>query len=693
MYKTNFNERSVIKFKHFSRRGYSLFSVLGKEVVIGVLSVATLQHATAKSMSNEGIKASNDSTQLNQSRVVAMDEVFVTGSRAPLAVSEQVRKVTVLGGDELQHAPVQSINDLIKYAAGVDVRQRGPIGAQTDVSIRGGNQEQIAVLLNGINICDPQTGHNAFDFPLDISHIKRIEILEGPAGRVYGTSSLLGAINIITQTPQKSSLDIHTDGGSYGYFSVGARGNITNNHWTNQLSTNFTRSDGYLRNTAGGLNADYKTTKLFYDGAYDNRLWKLNWYAGLSIKDFGSNTFYGVKYDDQFEHTTKLYTAIQAENKVGKLRVHPSVYWNRGWDRFELYRNAPDKFSFNYHRTDVLGANLNAYYIWSNTHKTAFGVEVRNENWMSNKLGDPLDTPHSIQGTNEQYQRGLERTNTQFYVEHNITTNHLTISGGFIGIKNSQADMPLKFFPSVDVSYRFSRNWQLYASYNTALRMPSFTELFYKLAGFKPDKHLRPEELTAYEVGAKYNTDYIIATASVFYNHHNHLIDWISDGSKDANNSPIWKSVNYGVINDLGIEFSSRLMLSKIFPSQHILKTFKLSYCYLNQDKEVAANITSKYVLDYLKHKLVAGLDMSLIKKLNLTLDYRFQHRMNNYLDLEGKRHNYGSYGIVDARLSWDDKNWSAYITGNNILGCHYVDVANVKQPGVWVVAGVSFKL
>lgn len=119
MYKTNFNERSVIKFKHFSRRGYSLFSVLGKEVVIGVLSVATLQHATAKSMSNEGIKASNDSTQLNQSRVVAMDEVCITGSRAPLAVSEQVRKVTVLGGDELQHAPVQSVNDLIKYAAGV----------------------------------------------------------------------------------------------------------------------------------------------------------------------------------------------------------------------------------------------------------------------------------------------------------------------------------------------------------------------------------------------------------------------------------------------------------------------------------------------------------------------------------------------------------------------------------------------
>jgi iron complex outermembrane receptor protein len=79
------------------------------------------------------------------------------------------------------------------------------IGAQTDVSIRGGNDEQITILLNGINICDPQTGHNAFDLPVDLSDIERIEVLEGPAGRIYGTSSLLGAINIVTRTPRQSS--------------------------------------------------------------------------------------------------------------------------------------------------------------------------------------------------------------------------------------------------------------------------------------------------------------------------------------------------------------------------------------------------------------------------------------------------------------------------------------------------------
>ena len=66
---------------------------------------------------------------------------------------------------------------------------------------------------------------------------------------------------------------------------------------------------------------------------------------------------------------------------------------------------------------------------------------------------------------------------------------------------------------------------------------------------------------------------------------------------------------------------------------------------------------------------------------------------MNGYLDIAGNYHDYGSYGVLDARLSWEAKKWNAYINANNILGCHYVDVANVKQPGAWVVAGIAVKL
>ena len=57
MYKTVFNKRNVFKFKRFSGKSYSLFAVLGREVVVGTLSVATLTyaHAGSKMPANDNI--------------------------------------------------------------------------------------------------------------------------------------------------------------------------------------------------------------------------------------------------------------------------------------------------------------------------------------------------------------------------------------------------------------------------------------------------------------------------------------------------------------------------------------------------------------------------------------------------------------------------------------------------------------
>ena len=690
MYKPILNKRSVLKFTHFSNRGYSLFAVLGKEVIIGVLSVATLQHATAHNVSNEALQTSSDSTVTNKQ--VMLDEVSVTGTRAPLTVSQQARMVTVLSREDIQAAPVQSVNDLLKYAVGVDVRQKGALGALTDVSIRGGNSEQITVLLNGINICDAQTAHNTFDFPVDISEIERIEVLEGPAGRVYGTSSLLGAINIVTKTPPSSSLSARIEGGSYGYLAAGARANIAQGRWNNQLSGSFTRSDGYLRNKANRLNADYKTSKAFYQGNYNDSQIAVRWHAGMSVKDFGANTFYAAKYDDQFEHTFKTFTALQAENKQGKFHIRPSIYWNRSMDRFELFRGAPQKYAYNYHRTDVYGVNLNAYFDWS-LGRTAFGAELRHEELVSTNLGEKLERPHHIHGTDRNYTNGINRTNLQFVLEHNIILSRFTLSAGVIAVKNSQADMNMRVYPGIDASYRMGNAWKVYASYNTSLRMPSFTELFYSVGGHKADKHLKPEELSALEAGLKYNAHGISGKTSIFYNQQENLIDWISDGTLDANGSPLWESVNFGRINVVGVEASLSFDCRTLMPSQRFLKQFSLAYCYLNQNEKEHKGITSKYVLEYVKNKMVANLQLNLWRNLDLGLNYRLLHRMGGYIDTNNQRHNYATYGILDARLSWNTSKWTAFAAANNLLNRTYVDYGNVPQPGTWITAGISIQM
>ena len=668
MYKPLFNQRKALRFRQFKRKGYALFACLGRVVIIGVLSVATLTSASAATDNSNTTDETGDPQKIDKE--TTLDDVEVTGSCAPLALGQAVRMVTVLSREEIQAAPVQSINDLLKIAVGVDVRQRGPIGAQTDISIRGGTSEQITILLNGINICDPQTGHNAFDLPCDISDIERIEVLEGPAGRVYGTSSLVGAINIVTRDVRSKMAEVRVEGGSFGYLSAAGRIALG----LHSLSSNYTRSDGYSRSKAGSLNSDYSGGKVFYQGGYQCEGLLLNWSGGLSVKGFGSNTFYSAKFDEQYERTTKIYTALQGDLTIGKLHVRPAIYWNRSYDRFELIRGSEERVPFNYHRSDVFGINLNTYFDWQ-LGRTAMGAEFRNEDIVSTNLGEPLSDPFS------HYKVGLNRSNLSFHLEHNILLKRFTLSAGFIAIKNTWNQMPFKLYPGIDASYRIGDHWKVYASYNSSLRMPSFTELYYSVGGHKADKYLKPEELHAVEGGVKYSNHWLTAQTSIFHHHARNMIDWVMD-TRDPD--AVWQSVNHTRVNTTGVETNATLTANRY--------TLNLAYCYLHQNKDEQDFLQSQYSLEYLRHKVTASLRWSITDYLRLSISYRWQDRMGSYTTVDGEVRDYHPYSVVDARLDWHQDSYNVYLEGNNLTGHHYVDYGNVPQPGCWITAGYAKK-
>ena len=679
-YNRQFNERRAIRFRQFSRKGYALFACLGRVVTIGVLSVATLRSAavtTPDTLSVVGGLTTNVFDDDSPDKEATLDDVEVTGSRAPLALGQAARMVTVLSREDIQAAPVQSINDLLKMAVGVDVRQRGPIGAQTDIGIRGSTQEQITILLNGINICDPQTGHNAFDLPCDLSDILRIEILEGPAARVYGTSSLVGAINIVTNEARCKKSEVRVEGGSFGYLSTAGAARFSPPYGGvgGGFSASYIRSDGYSRSKSGHLNSDYQGIKAFYQGAYEREQVRLNWHAGLSTKGFGSNTFYSAKYDEQYEKTTKIYTALQGEISTGSLHFRPSIYWNRSYDRFELIRGLEDKVPFNHHRTDVFGVNLNSYFDWA-AGRTAFGAEFRNEDIVSGNLGEPLNNPHG------HYKYGLNRSNLSFHLEHNILLRRFTLSAGFIAIKNTWNEMPFTLYPGVDASLRLGDHWKVYASYNSSLRMPSFTELYYSVGGHKADKYLKPEEMRAVEGGVKYSSRWLKVQVCIFHHHASNMIDWVMD-SREAD--PIWQSVNHTKVNTLGQEIMVQGSWLRVHGS--------LAYCHLHQNKTEVEYLQSQYSLEYLRHKLTAQLRMHLTESLDLTLGYRWQDRMGQYTSTDGEVKGYHPYSVVDARLAWSKDTYSIYMEGNNLTGHRYVDYGNVPQPGCWITSGLKLFL
>ena len=693
-----FCERKALRFKHFSRKGYALFAVAGREVLIGTLSVATLSHAKADGISVI-TEATGDSLQRSE---LKLEEVVVTGSRAPLTLAESAKIVSVITREDIHRAAAESINDILKLATGVDVRQRGGFGVQTDISVRGGNFDQITILLNGVNISSPHTGHLSADFPVSPEDIERIEVLEGPAARVYGTSAFNGVINIVTSqtlsplslrreragVPQSLPMQGDLEGllslsaGQYGYAHANA--SLAKSFG----STHHALSGGYTRTDGATPNSNFTSSRLFYHATAEiGANATLSGQLGYSYKPYAANTFYGASSTDQWESNERLMAALNADIKLGAVHLAPQLYWNRWFDHYQWHKDNPA--GENFHKVDSRGASLNAWFS-SPLGKTSLGLEVRGEGIKSTKLGKPMPESdwektggHDAEA-DKLYKYKDTRTNLSAFLEHDILLRDLTVSLGLLANMNDGLDTKWRVYPGIDISYRPTEAWKLYASWNMALRMPTFTDLYYSGANIEGNSNLKPEKTTDYQLGAQYRANGFMAEAQLFYSHKTDMIDWVtySDASTGQSDG-IYHSVNFELDNK-GFELNLNLLPQELWSEACPLRKLSAKYSYINEDSEYDVTvISSKYAMDYLRHKVVLSADGRLWKRLNLSLSWRWQDRVG--------RDN-PSYAITDARLSWDAPRWSVYLDATNLFDKKYYDYATIPQPGLWCRIGAKIK-
>ena len=124
-----------------------------------------------------------------------LDSIIITSSRIDLPFSKNSRTITVISSEDIQKSTAANVADLLQSVAGIDVRRRGIDGMQSDIYIRGGHFNQTLILIDGIKTEDPQTGHHTMNMMIPLETIQRIEIIKGPAARVFGQNAFLGAIN------------------------------------------------------------------------------------------------------------------------------------------------------------------------------------------------------------------------------------------------------------------------------------------------------------------------------------------------------------------------------------------------------------------------------------------------------------------------------------------------------------------
>lgn len=201
--------------------------------------------------------------QEDSSKMLTLSDVVISENRIrSIPFAKVSQNISVINKNDIQKMPARSLQEVLSFTAGVDVRQRGPVGVQADIGIRGGSYEQTLMLVNGIKMSDPQTGHHMVNIPLPLISMERIDVLRGPGARIYGQNAFSGAINIQTIVPDSFLMNLQAYGGDFTTFGGGICASLPLGNYRQTISVGHDRSAGYW------YNSDFRVSQVFYENAF-----------------------------------------------------------------------------------------------------------------------------------------------------------------------------------------------------------------------------------------------------------------------------------------------------------------------------------------------------------------------------------------------------------------------------------------
>ena len=539
--------------------------------------------------------------------------------------------------------------DLLQQVSGIDIRRRGVPGTQADLYIRGGGFDQTLLLIDGMKMDDIQTGHHTLNLLLPIQLIERIEIIKGPASRIFGQNAFNGAINIVTKSlPKfdKKQFEMLVSNPTFGSFKqfgflINSR-LLLKEKFNAQLTFSRSKSDGYRYNT------DYSNDFFFFKSEIKTQKNPIIITSGFTEKKFGANGFYASpSATDQYEETQASFLGISTLLGSEKFLIRPKLYWRRGQDEYIYIRNNPSVYR-NLHKTNKIYLDFSFSKLFESS-RLNFGIDLSNSSISSNNLGD-----HN-------------RFTTSLYADYTFKTkdNKLSFSPG-LSISNF-SDMSTHFFPGIDVGFDVNEKISLYANYGKTYRIPTYTDLYYSDRNTIGNPDLNPEHAITNEIGIKYSNENIDVSSSFFTRKSSNIIDYVKQSEQDK-----WEATNIRNLDTNGFDLN---FLYKI--STH--NSLRLGYTYLFDKSYVSEVNYSRYAINSLRHQLNTRLALKYSNKITHTLINRL-----------GERSNKVSHIVYDSNLKYQlSENSYFFINVNNIFNEEYYETNLVPMPGRNFLIGV----
>lgn len=548
------------------------------------------------------------------------------------------KNMVFISARDLEELKIKDMADLFSYFTAVNISKRGPAESSFDITMRGSNFEQVLVLVNGVPLNNPQTGHFNGDFPFSVGDVGRVEILRGGSSTTYGGGAFAGVINIIL----KKTVDFHFSaaGGENKFASASLRGGKQFKNLRVNFSLNRANSAGFHKGR------EFDQLKLTAGSSYKRKNTEMDFFTGYLEKDFGARGFYAPLPSG--EEIKSYFYRFHWRQSYKRFNYSLTYSYNRHEDYFILDRQRPDYFQSE-SDTSLRYLNVTAAYKGERL-SAAVGMDVKRESMDSSTMGF--------------------RKRNRGAVFLNLNYLWLKSGGIDVGIRRNMlpegyGDDNFTFYSGI--FFRMGGGGIFRAGYGKSFRLGSFTELYYRSPANIGNGELEPEVSHNFETSFSLLRERYQFDISLFYRNQENLIDWVRYPGES-----VWRAENIDKNDIVGIELTQRFVMGRTTISLGIERLTAVN-------KQIG--FESKYGFRFPDFSVKMNVVQPVVGRVRLAVNYMYKriyktsekgHFMNVVLSVP--------VGKVELSLRVD-----------NVFNTKIEEIPGLRVPGRWIYLGISY--
>jgi vitamin B12 transporter len=591
-----------------------------------------------------------------------IEEVLVSASLIPIAANRSANAITVIDSEQIKLRAPSSISDLLRDVPGFAVSQSGGLGALTEIRARGAESNHLVVLVDGVEINDPSGGDQVNWGTFSTAEIERIEIVRGPHSAVQGSDAIAGVVNIITSSSdQPYSANIFSELGNFSSskngFSVGHRSDKFNikfgaSHYETagnniRPDTGSIDDDGY-RNTGLNLKAAYKISDEF-SVTLSNRQ-----SSGMAEYDNSGAEFMSSEFDRDFSKVQGDFNSADGL-WAHSLKIAKSDFENNEFNDAIAYGGTESGVK-NY---QYIGSR----FIENQNQQISLSLEKETQNFKQ----------HVSSG--EDNNKLLERNADSVALEYRFDpSDAITLAASARHEDNDSFENATT--GRLEAIYRQFDNLKWRAAWGTAVKNPTYVELYGNYESFEANEFLIPEKSNSWELGVDAGLlDNRMQLSATYFNSKldNEIgTDW---SSCDANWSNCSLYNNSQKSNRKGLEVSSLYAISDVMQAS-------AAYTYTDSKDGSGAD-------EARRPKDIAS--------FNISWQPRSDANVNLNVQYNGEQFGWGAtdpYTLVNLNTNVSvANNLDVYMNLTNLFDEDYQDVAGYETLGFGLSTGFRYKL